>query len=195
MHRSLRDRRDRRAATEAFVVLVLACAANACGGGGGRPAASPENEEASAPAGKAWTPPGECVDPLVDGDRRDPTRPFDKRVQLDVRDEDLDGDGVVDTFVKPAWSCGDACRRSAYVVRGTCAHWVGTFGSVDRYETLESRSHGLKDLSTRPRRLEEDGALHCYQVILKFDGTEYQPARKRECECKDDEPKCAAWDE
>lgn len=139
--------------------------------------------------------PGECVDPAVDGDRHDPARPFDKHVQSDVRDDDLDGDGIVDMFVKPGWACGDACRRSAYVMRGTCGHWVGTFPSVDRYEALDTKSHGLRDISTRPRRVEDDGQMHCYNVILAFDGEQYKPSKQRECECKDEGAKCTAWNE
>lgn len=136
--------------------------------------------------------PGDCVDPLPDGDKRDATRPFDKHVQLDVRDEDLDGDGAPEIFVKPAWSCGDSCNRSIYIARGTCGHYVGSFASIDKYESMDTKTNGLKDLSVRPRRVEEDGNTHCYQVVLKFDGKAYKPAKKRECQCEDN-PKCTTW--
>jgi hypothetical protein len=175
-----------------ILCLVLA----SCGGAksGGKPAATgggPDDDGSST----TFAAPGDCVDPLADGDRHDASRPFDKHVQLDVRNEDLDGDGVVDVFVKPAWSCGQACIRSAYVARGTCAHYVGSFRSIDRFETLDNKTNGLRDLSVRPRMVEEDGETHCYQHILQFDGFVYQVRRKRECECKDEGAKCTAWDE
>ena len=145
-------------------------------------------------AAEKMTPPGDCVDPLPDGDKRDATRPFGKHVQLDVRGDDLDGDGEPDIFVKPAWHCGEACNRSVYIARGTCGHYVGTFPSIDRYESMATKTHGLKDLSVRPRKIEADGEMHCWQLILKFDGKEYKQAQKRECECKETDAKCTTWD-
>lgn len=179
---------------------ALLLALGACGGGQ-KPADSAagksggEESGGGGGSGSSVKLPGDCVDPIADGDRHDPARPFDKHVQQDVRDEDLDGDGAIDSFVKPGWSCGDACKRSAYVMRGHCGHYVGTFSSVDRYEALDTKSNGLKDLSVRPRRVEDDGEMHCYQIVLKFDGTEYKQAKHRECECKDEGAKCAAWNE
>lgn len=174
-----------------MVLLVAACGGSnkpANTGGGG------SSEGSGAPTSSLKLP-GDCVDAVSDGDRRDSTRPFDKHVQLDVRDEDLDGDGVVDVFVKPGWSCGDSCNRSVYVSRGTCSHYVGSFPSIDKFSSLDSKSSGLKDLSTYPRSVEEDGHMHCYNVVFKFNGTEYKPAKRRECECKDEGAKCTAWDE
>lgn len=182
----------------AIFALVLFVAVGCGGGGSSKPAESPADksgESTASSSSSSFKPPGTCVDVVSDGDTHDSTRPFDKHVQLDVRDFDLDGDGVVDAFVKPAWACGNSCNRSAYVVRGTCGHWVGTFPSVDRYEALDSKTNGLKDLSVRPRREEEDGQLHCYNVILKYDGTEYKEAKRRECECKEEGAKCTAWNE
>ena len=174
------------------IVLVLA----GCGGEkGSKPVATGGMKESGSSAEPARKMPGDCVDPITDGERRDSTRPFDKHVQNDVRDEDLDGDGVGDAFVKPAWACGDSCMRSAYVMRGTCGHFVGSFPSIDRYESIDTMTNGLKDLLTRPRRVEDDGQMHCYQIVLKFDGTEYKPAKNRECECKEDGAKCTAWNE
>jgi hypothetical protein len=181
-----------------FLITTLALGLSACGGEQ-RPVASAASASNDPPAGAAVATgspmPGDCVDPLADGDKHDPARPFDKHVQLDVRNEDLDGDGSIDTFVKPAWACGDACKRSVYVMRGTCGHYVGTFPSVDRYEALDQKTNGLRDLSTRPRQHEDDGEMHCYQVVYKFDGKAYQKARQRECECKDEGAKCTAWNE
>ncbi len=182
------------------VPLLAVLAGHVASCGGSAPAPKPPVAAGEGATGESspvptFEAPGACVDPLSDGDKRDPSRPFDKHVQTDVRDEDLDGDGLMDVFVKPAWSCGDSCKRSAYVVRGTCAHWVGTFGSIDRYETLETKTNGLKDLSVRPRRVGDDGEIHCYNLILRFDGKQYQQAKQRECECKDEAPKCTAWDE
>ncbi len=180
-----------RAAIPFVLVAVLGCG----GGNTGKPVQTggEKSDEGTSASGAKM--PGDCVDPASDGDRHDSTRPFDKHVQPDVRDEDLDGDGVVDAFVKPGWACGDSCNRSVYVMRGTCGHYVGSFPSTDKFESVETKSNGLKDLSTRPRRHEDDNQMHCYQVILKFDGTEYKPSKKRECECKDEGAKCTAWDE
>jgi hypothetical protein len=184
-----------------LAILALVVTTSACGGGTTqKPAESPEGKTAGiegsgSSGGSALKLPGDCVDPLSDGDRHDATKPFDKRVQLDVRNEDLDGDGVTDVFVKPGWACGESCNRSAYVIRGTCGHYVGTFPSTDRFETLDTKTNGLKDLSTRPKRQEEDGQVHCYNVIWKFDGTEYKRAKKRECECKEEGAKCTAWED
>ncbi len=173
--------------------LLLVC--SACGGGNtsGKAAnTAGGGEEGGKTETSGAKMPGDCVDPTVDGDRHDSTRPFDKHVQQDVRDDDLDGDGVVDAFVKPAWACGDSCIRSVYVMRGTCGHYVGSFPSQDGYFAQETKSNGLKDLSTRPRRIEDDSQMHCYEQIFKFDGTQYQPAQKRECKC-DNEKMCTAW--
>ncbi len=178
------------------IPLFLLVVSVSCGGGNAssKGANTGGSEDGSgAAAGGATKMPGECVDPVTDGDHHDSTRPFDKHVQQDVRDEDLDGDGVVDAFVKPAWSCGDSCVRSVYVVRGTCGHYVGSFPSMDNYFAQETKSNGLKDVSARPRRIEDDNQMHCYEQIYKFDGTQYQPAKKRECKC-DNEKMCSSWD-
>lgn len=177
----------------ALLLGLVAC------GGGAKPVESaadhPAAGEPTTGGGSALAMPGDCVDPVIDGDKHDASRPFDKHVQADVRNEDLDGDGAMDTFVKPGWGCGDACKRSVYVMRGHCGHYVGTFPSIDRYEALETKSNGLRDLSTRPRQHEDDGELHCYQVVFKFDGKLYQKSKQRECECKDEGAKCTAWNE
>lgn len=167
---------------------VLLAALVACGSKPPPVAPKAEGEETKS-SSSGVSVPGECVDPVADGDQHDPTRPADKHVQLDVRDIDLDGDGVIDTFVKPAWSCGHGCNRSAYVVRSTCGHYVGTFPSEDRYEALDEKTNGLRDIKAHPRR-SDGAALRCYQLILKFDGKQYQGTRHRECECKDESPKC-----
>jgi hypothetical protein len=180
---------------KAAIPFVLALLVGCGGGNSGKPANTGGEKTDDGKSGAGLKMPGDCVDPLSDGDRHDSTRPFDKHVQQDVRDEDLDGDGVIDAFVKPAWSCGESCTRSVYVVRGTCAHYVGSFQSMEKFESMDTKSNGLKDLSVRPRRIEEDNQMHCYQIVLKFDGTEYKPSKKRECECKDDGAKCTAWDE
>ena len=176
-----------------FGVGALAIAA--CGSPP-KPVAAPSSE-AAAPSGKGSgiALEGECVDPVADGDRHDSTRPADHHVQLDVRQEDIDGDGVVDFFVKPAWACGHGCFRSAYVARGTCGHYVGTFPSEDNWQVLDSKSHGLSDIKARPSK--SDGqALRCFQIVYQFDGKQYEPNKHRECECKDEAPKCEAdWSE
>ncbi|GAC1570822.1 MAG: hypothetical protein NVS3B20_02600 [Polyangiales bacterium] len=179
----------------AYLIPWFALAVFGCGASEQRPAAlpkAPSSDEAKAQNVEV-TPPGSCVDPISDGDQHDATRPFDKHVQLDVHAEDLEGDGVVDEFVMPAWSCGQACIRSAYLMRGTCGHYLGSFPSTNAYEAIAHKSHGLKDLSTHPRTEEADG-LHCYQAILTFDGTQYRESKRRECECKDEGAKCTSWD-
>jgi hypothetical protein len=186
-----------RAAISVYAGVLLSVVVAACGGGSsGKPAKTGgEGEEGSSSSSSGSKMPGDCVDPVSDGDHHDSTKPFDKHVQLDVRDEDLDGDGVIDVFVKPGWSCGESCIRSVYIQRGTCAHYVGSFPSMDNFGSAETKSNGLKDILTRPRRMEDDGQTHCYQVLLKFNGTEYKEAKRRECECKDEGSKCAAWNE
>jgi hypothetical protein len=165
----------------------------ACGGGGG---AKTVNNSGGGGEGGGGSSSGmkfdnECVDAVSDGDTHDPTRPADHHVQLDVKTADLDGDGEVDYFVKPAWPCGHGCYRSAYVARGTCGHYVGTFASEDNWDALDEKTNGLKDIKARPKR--SDGEqLRCYQVMWKFDGKQYQAEKHRECECKDESPKCEA---
>lgn len=176
-----------------LLVISMGCGGGSSGGKGAKTAGS-EDESAGGGGSSALKLPGECVDPVIDGDRHDSNKPFDKHVQQDVKDEDLDGDGVVDAFVKPAWYCGDSCVRSVYVMRGHCGHYVGSFPSVDNYYAHETKTNGLKDISTRPRHMEDDNQIHCYEQIFKFDGTKYQPDKKRECKC-DNEKMCAAWAE
>jgi hypothetical protein len=171
------------------VALLLACG----GGGGAKSTNNPSGGGESGGGGSSsgMTFDNECVDPVSDGDTHDPTRPADHHVQLDVKEFDLDSDGEVDYFVKPAWPCGHGCYRSAYVARKTCGHYVGTFPSEDNYEALDDKTNGLKDIKARPKK--SDGQeLHCYQVIWKFDGKQYQANKHRECECKDEAPKCEA---
>jgi hypothetical protein len=176
------------------VAAVLVAAA--CGGGTTPQVETPKGEGGGKPvAGEPMKFDSDCVDPVADGDKHDPTRPFDKHVQLDVRNDDLDGDGVVDIFVKPAWSCGNGCNRSAYVSRGTCGHYVGTFPSEDNWEVLPETTNGLHDIKARPKK--SDGEqLRCFQLIVKYDGKAYQVSKHRECECKDEAPKCEGdWTE
>lgn len=180
----------------AFVSLssafVLAQPLAGCGGTP-TPANVPKGEATEAPKSGSsdLSFSTECVDPMSDGDSHDPMRPFDKHVQLDVRDYDLDDDGKVDIFAKPAWSCGYGCMRSAYVVRGTCGYYVGTFPSEDNYEMLPEKSNGLHDIKARPKQ-SNGTEVHCFQIILKYDGKKYQITKHRECECKEDSPKCEA---
>ena len=102
---------------------------------------------------------------------------------------------MVDVFVKPAWACGRGCLRSVYVARGTCGHYVGTFPSEDDWQVLDSKSHGLSDIKARPSKSDGE-ALHCFQIVYQFDGKQYEPSKHRECECKDEAPKCEAeWSE
>jgi hypothetical protein len=173
-----------------LLVVSIGCGGGSSSGKGANTGGSGE-EGAGASGESGLKMPGDCVDPVVDGDRHDSNKPFDKHVQQDVRDEDLDGDGVIDAFVKPAWFCGESCLRSVYVVRGNCGHYVGSFPSVDNYYSLETKSNGLKDLSTRPHVQESDNQTHCYETIYKFDGTAYKADKKRECKC-DNEKMCAA---
>ena len=178
-----------------FCGALTTMALVACGGGnkpvsnptgGGEPSGGSETSSASSLKFD-----NECVDPVADGDTHDPSRPADHHVQLDVKEYDIDGDGEVDYFVKPAWPCGHGCFRSAYVARGTCGHYVGTFPSEDNWDALDDKTNGLKDIKARPKK--SDGEeLHCYQVIWKFDGKQYQANKHRECECKDESPKCEA---
>lgn len=180
------------------LVALAVVLTSACGGGTAQKPPETAGAGESKPGGgegatSSFKPPGDCVDPASDGDSRDSTKPFDKHVQPDVRSEDLDGDGIVDVFVKPGWSCGESCNRSVYVVRGTCGHYVGTFPSTERFETADTKTNGLKDLSTRPKRQGDDGAAHCFNELWKFDGTQYRKAKIRECECKAEGGKCTAW--
>src|SRR5579859_7118152 len=80
------------------VTLLLAC-----GGGEGKPASHPSTGESTHESSSGMKFDNDCVDPVSDGDNHDPSRPADHHVQLDVREFDLDGDGEVDYFVKPAW--------------------------------------------------------------------------------------------
>lgn len=128
--------------------------------------------------------PGACVDPVVDGNRHDGTRPFDKHVQDDNDFQgDLDDDGLPDQAVEPAWSCGETCNRSVYVMRKSCGHYVGTIGTRHRYDVLDEKHHGLHDLSGYPTTYEADDTKHCWEVRWQFDGTVYKHEKRRECEC------------
>jgi hypothetical protein len=128
--------------------------------------------------------PGDYVDPVIDGNRHDGTRPFDKHVQDDNDFQgDLDDDGHPDQAVEPAWSCGETCNRSIYVMRNSCGHYVGTIGTRHRYDVGDAKHHGLHDLSGYPTTYEADDTKHCWEVHYEFDGTVYKPLKRRECEC------------
>jgi hypothetical protein len=114
----------------------------------------------------------------------DGTRPFDKHVQDDNDFQgDLDDDGHPDQAVEPAWSCGETCNRSIYVMRNSCGHYVGTIGTRHRYDVGDAKHHGLHDLSGYPTTYEADDTKHCWEVHYEFDGTVYKPLKRRECEC------------
>lgn len=180
-------------ASSSAILAVAVTVLVACGGGTTKPAnnGASSGTESTHESSSGMKFDNDCVDPVADGDQHDPSRPADHHVQLDVKEYDLDGDGEVDYFVKPAWPCGHGCYRSAYVARGTCGHYVGTFPSEDNWEALDSKTNGLKDIKARPRK--SDGQeLHCFQVMWKFDGKAYEAEKHRECECKDEAPKCEA---
>ncbi len=181
-------------------MLVAGVALGPWGCGGGAATSSepstpkPAAEAKESAGGEKVSLPGDCVDPLIDGDLHDSSRPFDKHVQYDVTGDDMDADGDRDVIVKPGWNCGESCKRSIYVMRGKCGHYVGTFTSTERFEFTAEKSHGLNDLSARPKRVEDDGEVHCRNVVYRFDGKQYQPNKTRECECKAEGAKCTAWE-
>ena len=145
--------------------------------------AEPKNTEAVASESDTKMP-GACVDPVLDGDKHDGMRPFDKHVQDDNDfSGDLDDDGHPDQAVEPAWSCGETCSRSLYVMRKSCGYYVGTIGTRHRYDVLDEKHHGLHDIAAYPTSYEADDTKHCWEVRYQFDGTSYQHIKRRECDC------------
>jgi hypothetical protein len=182
------------------IASALAGASVSCGGTQ-TPAANPQPE--SSGGEKTDSPkstskidlPGSCVDPVSDGDKHDSARPFDKHVQVDDETADLDGDGFPDVIVEPAWSCGETCNRSAYVMRGQCGHYVGTFPSQQRWEALEEKHHGLVDIMAHPSNFDDNNDKQCWQAVWQYDGSAYKRVKHRQCECKTEGAKCVKdWD-
>jgi hypothetical protein len=141
---------------------------------------SPSEQESSSSVSL----PGACVDPIVDGDKHDGTRPFDKHVQDDNDfSSDLDDDGTPDQAIEPGWSCGETCNRSLYVMRKGCGVYVGTIGSRHRYDVRDDKHHGLHDISAYPATYEADDSKRCWEVVWEFDGSQYKRTKRRECDC------------
>ncbi len=176
----------------AAIAIAAVGATSACGGSQTQAAAPSSAEQttpkkveevASEPEAKL---PGACVDPVVDGDNHDGMRPFDKHVQDDNDfTGDLDDDGHADQAVEPAWSCGETCNHSLYVMaKGKgCGHYVGTIGTRHRYDLLDDKHHGLHDIAAYPTSYDADDTKHCWEVRWQFDGTTYERVKKRECDC------------
>lgn len=175
----------------AFAIVATSFSLGAGCGGAQVPAATPNGDEKpSKPSGggdeqkPSVALPGKCVDPLVDGDKHDGTRPFDKHVQDDNHfSGDLDDDGHADQAVEPAWSCGETCTVSIYVMRKSCGHYVGSLGTRHRYDVLDEKHNGLHDLAAYPTTYEVDSTKHCWEVRYQFDGNVYKHTKKRECDC------------
>jgi hypothetical protein len=169
-------------------VWLMACA------GGSSDSQSPSNNSGGGSGNTSRVKvPGACVDPLVDGDLHDQTRTFEEHVHIDVHSIDLDDDGDTDFFVVSP-QCSTACVRSAYIARGSCGIYVGTFNSTSEFFPKDSKHEGLKDLVIHPHE-QEDNNQHCYEARLEFNGKKYIEKARRECECKapGEEAKCEAW--
>jgi len=86
------------------------------------------------------TMPGACVDPMADAKSHasgaGPTI---------ASTPDLDGDGKPDKLLAFSGS-GVAKSFTAYVMRGTCGHFVGTLNAAT-LTPAKSKSHGLDDLA------------------------------------------------
>lgn len=173
----------------AFAIAATTFLGVACGGGQTQPTTPANDGEPPPPkASGGGMPqialPGACVNPVADGDKHDGTRPFDKHVQDDNDfTGDLDDDGLPDQAVEPAWSCGETCTRSIYVMRQSCGHYVGSIGTRHRYDVLDEKHNGLHDLAAYPTTYEVDSTKHCWEVRYAFDGKVYKHTKKRECDC------------
>jgi hypothetical protein len=150
----------RRAAVAALLLLPLLGCKKLLGLGGGKDDAgdvdsgtptavvTPEAADAAAataaptaetPADVTFTPPGACIDPRRDAEKRAAGRATETTL-------DLDGDGKPDKIIQIGIGGDDrASPIFLYVMRGTCGVFVGDI-TASSVKLSENRSRGLKSL-------------------------------------------------
>lgn len=156
------------------------------------PAPAPTTPPAPTTTPPAPTPavalPGPCVDPVKDVGTR-PMEPSSSELPREaVPGPDLDGDGTPDRFVSLGTNV--TTNTYAYVMRGSCGHFVGDIGRMPEAWADAPRTKGLVEL-----RMIENGQCEgnpCGCIVgesrFKFDGTQYvfdqkasTPSRSKPC--------------
>ncbi len=155
---------------------------------------SPRAPSPPAPASadmRAVALPGPCVDPMEDALQRWRAQPFtsnadDPQAMKDLPPFDFDGDGVPDRLL----ASDIANVTFAYVVRGSCGHFVGDIMVRPQAEPNAPRHHGLIDVHEIDSNACEGAPCGCDvgDLWLRFDGTVYgideaasHRSREREC--------------
>lgn len=125
-----------------------------------------------------------CIDAAADADSH-----FESDYALVPYEEplDLDGDDVDDlalTALEAGGSGGAAYRL--YVVRGSCARFVGELVSMGIGVRHGSGHAGLADLDL----LTQAGSCDQSEMVARFDGQRYHVVRNRRCTCA---AGCGPW--
>lgn len=163
-----------RVIVDGMQAVVLACGlALVCGCGGSSPR-TPISGHASSASVVAV--PGPCVDAAADAGRRlaEVTAPLGDVPLAHDDAPDLDGDGTRDRMFSAG--AGVTTNTALYVVRGTCAHFVGDVGQAPERSPTAARHHGLIDLRIADTVACEGARCGCEpgELWFRFDGTAYQ---------------------
>jgi hypothetical protein len=117
--------------------------------------------------------------------------PAAKDEVFDKSEIDLEGDGTRDVLLSAASTCSDAgeCTYEAFVVRGSCGHYVGSFRALN-LKTLPNLSAGLRDIE-----VERPEGCGTRKQKLRFSGEAYAPFEESVCSCAapGKESPCEPW--
>ncbi len=138
----------------------------------------------ASPVDEVFTPPGACVDPRPDADKRVPQH--DRTTEFNF---DLDGDGKPDKALRLDTGFEDVPRPIlVYVMRGSCGIFVGQL-TASSVKLSGRKSKGLKSLETfeKNNKCTDDCACSDKATAFFFNGKVYQSSGKP----KDIPRKCA----
>lgn len=131
----------------------------------------------STPADESFSPPGSCVDPQADILKR----AAGSGAPQTVDKLDLDGDGKPDRVVHLDLGASAPNSIFAYVMRGSCGHFVGQF-SASSLKLSGNKSKGLKSFEVFEKNSDCTDDCKCSDksTALFFNGKAYQAAKPKD---------------
>lgn len=130
----------------------------------------------STPADDLFSAPGACVDPKADILKR----ASGSGAPQSVETFDLDGDGKPDKVVHLDLGADSPSSIFAYVMRGTCGHFVGQF-SASSLKLSGSKSKGLKSFEVfeKDATCADDCKCSDRSTAVYFNGNAYQAGKAK----------------
>ena len=129
------------------------------------------------PADEAFSAPGACVDPKGDIAKRAAGSGAPQTVET----FDLDGDGKPDKVVHLDLGAGTPNSIFAYVMRGTCGHFVGQL-SASSLKLSGNKSKGLKSFEALEKNADCTDDCKCSDKATPFffNGKAYQAGKAKD---------------